>query len=92
MYAAAGYGQRSPAPGPACRVDSPAVPADRFLVIGKNAVIGEEKFGDAEKGRQNVLYMRQRVRLYEWNGVYYVVEFYLDDDHKERVLRPYVGQ
>ena len=61
-------------------------------MIGKNAVLGREKFAADTKGRQNVLYQGQRVRLYEWNGVFYVVEFYLDDDQKERVLGPWVGK
>ena len=68
------------------------MPADKFLVIGKNAVLGEERFPENGKGRQNVLYKGQRVRLYEWKGVYYVVEFYLDDSERERVLAAYVGK
>jgi hypothetical protein len=66
--------------------------ADKFLVIGKNAVIGEIAFPENGKGRQNVLFKGQRVKLHEWKGVYYVLEFYLDDSEKERVLSPYVGK
>jgi hypothetical protein len=66
--------------------------ADRYLVIGRNAVIGEGAIPAESKGRTNVMHGGQRVRLQEWKGVLYVVTGWLDPDQIEKVLGPHVGK
>jgi len=66
--------------------------ADRYLVIGRNDVLGEGEIPIESKGRTNVMHKGQRVRLQEWKGIFYVVMGWLDPDQVERVLGPHLGK